>query len=223
MDEVSTLRDAVLNGDPAAAVSAARRALDAGAEPFALITQGVTPALQEAGRLFEEGEYFIPELLIAARATKAVSDILRPLLASTEGQPAGRVVLGTVRGDVHDIGKNLVAAMLEGGGFEVIDLGVDVPPERFVAAVEQEKAEVVGLSALLTTTMPAMRATIEALCTAGVRSRVKVIVGGAPVTAAHARAVGADGYAENAAAAVDVVRRLVGVRAAAAECREAAP
>jgi 5-methyltetrahydrofolate--homocysteine methyltransferase len=223
LDIFSTLREAVLAGEVSTAVSAVRRALDAGAEPLVLITRGITPALEEAGQLFEKGEYFVPELLVSARATKAVFGIIRPLLARTGVQPAGRVVLGTVRGDVHDIGKSLVAAMLEGGGFEVIDLGVDVPPERFVAAVEQGRAGVVGLSALLTTTMPAMGATIEALRAAGVRQRVKVIIGGAPVTARYAETIGADGYAESAAAVVGVVRRLTGTRGPGDQSGEIAP
>jgi 5-methyltetrahydrofolate--homocysteine methyltransferase len=137
--------------------------------------------------------------------------LLRPLLAQTGAKPIGKVVIATVKGDMHDIGKNLVGALLEGGGFEVVDLGVDVPPARFVAAVEEKKPELVGLSALLTTTMPAMKGTLEALQAAGVRERVKVMLGGAPVTESFARQVGADGYADNAATAVDLARRLIGV------------
>jgi 5-methyltetrahydrofolate--homocysteine methyltransferase len=212
--EFEALRDAVLRGDAAAAAAAAREALTAGAEPIRLVSEGISPAMSEVGRLFEEGEYFVPELLIAARATKEVFEILRPLLAQTGVKPAGRVLLGTVRGDLHDIGKNLVAALLEGGGFEVSDLGVDVAPERFVAAVREQQPQVLGLSALLTTTMPGMKTTLEALKSAGVRERVKVMVGGAPVTESYARAIGADGFADNAAAAVDLARRLVGVAAA---------
>ena len=139
-DMHARLYESVLNGDAAGAVSAAREALDAGSDPLSLIADGITPAMKEAGRLFEEGEYFVPDLLMSARATKGVFEILRPLLATTGAQPAGRVVLGTVTGDMHDIGKNLVAVMLEGGGFEVTDLGVDVPPDRFVAAVASAPA-----------------------------------------------------------------------------------
>jgi 5-methyltetrahydrofolate--homocysteine methyltransferase len=162
------------------------------------------------GRLYEAGEYFVPELLLSARATKEVFKLIRPLLAQKGAQPTARVVLGTVQGDLHDIGKNLVAAMLEGSGFEVIDLGVNVAPAKFVSAVIEKQAQVVGLSALLTTTMPAMKTTLEVLRSAGVRDRVKVMVGGAPITAAFAEAIGADGYGENAAVAVDLARRLVG-------------
>ena len=203
------LYESVLKGDPPGAVSAAREALDAGTDPLSLIADGITPAMKEAGRLFEEGEYFVPDLLMSARATKEVFEILRPLLATAGAQPAGRVVLGTVTGDMHDIGKNLVAVMLEGGGFEVTDLGVDVPPHRFVAAVERTGARIVGLSALLTTTLPAMKETLEAIRAARFRPDVKVLVGGAPVTAAYARTIGADGYAETAAAAVEEARRLI--------------
>ncbi len=211
MSEFSTLTEAVTNGDATAAVAAARTALDAGAEPIRLVSEGLGPAMTKVGRLFEEGDCFVPELLMAARANKAVFEILRPLLSQTGVEPVARVVLGTVKGDMHDIGKNLVAALLEGGGFEVVDLGVDVPPARFVAAVEERKPDLLGLSALLTTTMPGMKATLEALAAAGVRDRVKVMVGGAPVTQSFSQAIGADGHADNAASAVDLARRLIGL------------
>ena len=210
MHDLSSLREAILIGDAPAAVAAARKALDEGVAPVDLVGQGISPAMGEVGRLFEEGEYFVPELLIAARATKEIFQILRPLLAQAGTEPKGRVVLGTVQGDLHDIGKNLVAAMLEGGGFEVTDLGVDVPPEKFIAAIQDKHAHMVGLSALLTTTLPAMKTTIEAFRTAGIRDHVKVMVGGAPVTKGYADSIGADGYGENAAASVDLARRLVG-------------
>jgi len=210
VDAFSRVYESVLKGDPQQAVTAVRQALDGGADPLALISRGVTPAMKEAGRLFEQGEYFVPELLVAAQATKAIFEVLRPFLARTSARPAGRVVLGTVRGDMHDIGKNLVAAMLEGGGFEVTDLGVNVAPDRFVAVVRDTQPQVIGLSALLTTTMSAMGETIEALRAAGLRQQVKVVIGGAPVTADYARSIGADGYAENAAGAVEEVRRLIG-------------
>jgi 5-methyltetrahydrofolate--homocysteine methyltransferase len=211
VSEFPILTEAVTNGDAAAAVAAARAALDAGTEPIRLVGEGLSPAMTKVGRLFEEGDCFVPELLMAARANKAVFEILRPLLARTGTKPVARVVLGTVKGDMHDIGKNLVAALLEGGGFEVIDLGVDVPAARFAAAVQERQPQILGLSALLTTTLPAMKATLEALQAAGLRERVRVMVGGAPVTESHARAIGADGYADNAATAVDLARRLVGV------------
>jgi 5-methyltetrahydrofolate--homocysteine methyltransferase len=205
---LSALRKAVIEGDVPAAVAAARHALGDGVQPVDLIGQGIGPAMAEVGRLFEEGEYFVPELLMAARATKEIFVILRPLLAQTGAEPMAHVVLGTVQGDLHDIGKNLVGAMLEGGGFEVTDLGVDVPPEEFIAAVKKRPVQIVGLSALLTTTMPAMKTTIEAFRAAGIREQIKIMVGGAPITKAYAESIGADGYSETAAASVDLARRL---------------
>jgi 5-methyltetrahydrofolate--homocysteine methyltransferase len=203
------LRNAVTEGDTPAALAAAQQALDGGVRPLDLISQGIGPAMAEVGKLFEEGEYFVPELLMAARATKEIFKILRPLLAQTGAKPMAHVVLGTVQGDLHDIGKNLVAAMLEGGGFEVTDLGVDVPPEVFIAAIKKRPVQIVGLSALLTTTMPAMKTTIEAFRTAGVREQFKIMVGGAPVSKTYAEFIGADGYGETAAASVDLARRLL--------------
>ncbi len=211
MPDLSTLREAVIVGDAAAAVSAARKALDEGINPVDLVAQGIGPAMGEVGRLFEEGEYFVPELLISARATKEIFQLIRPILAQTGAKPKGRIVLGTVQGDLHDIGKNLVAAMLEGDGFEVTDLGVDVPPEKIINAVKDNQAQIVGLSALLTTTLPAMKTAIEAMRAAGIGSDVKIMVGGACVTKNYAEAIGADGYGENASASVDVARRLIAV------------
>jgi len=189
MHDLSALRKSVIEGEVRDAVAAAREELDAGVQPLDLIGQGIGPAMAEVGKLFEEGEYFVPELLMAARATKEIFAILRPLLAQSGAQPAAHVVLGTVQGDLHDIGKNLVAAMLEGGGFEVTDLGVDVPPEAFVAAVKKKPVQIVGLSALLTTTMPAMKNTIEAFRAAGLREQIKIMVGGAPVTRGYAESI----------------------------------
>lgn len=211
MQDLSTLRQAVIEGEVAASVAAARKALEDGVQPVDLIAQGVSPAMAEVGKLFEEGEYFVPELLMAARATKEIFVILRPLLAQSGAEPMAHVVLGTVQGDLHDIGKNLVAAMLEGGGFEVTDLGVDVPPEKFIAALEKRPAQIVGLSALLTTTMPAMKTTIEAFRSAGIRDHFKIMVGGAPVTRKFAESIGADGYSETAAASVDLARQLIAI------------
>jgi corrinoid protein of di/trimethylamine methyltransferase len=209
MAELSKLYEAVLNGDAKTAAAVTKEALQEGASPFELVNQYMIPAMDEVGRRYEAEEYFVPELLLAARAMKASMDLIRPLLAASGAQPAGRVVIGTVKGDLHDIGKNLVAALLEGGGFEVIDLGADVPPEKFVQAVQEKRANIVCLSALLTVTMPAMRTTIETLEKAGVRDRVKVLVGGAPVTQKFADEIGADGYGENASVAVTLARRLV--------------
>jgi 5-methyltetrahydrofolate--homocysteine methyltransferase len=163
----------------------------------------------EVGRLFEAGEFFVPEMLIAARAMKAGLELLRPRLAEANVQAVAKVILGTVRGDLHDIGKNLVAMMLEGAGFEVIDLGVDVTPDKFVAAVRDQKPQFLGMSALLTTTMTSMRATIEALKEAGIRDQVKVMVGGAPLTEEYAADIGADLYAPDASSAARRARGLV--------------
>jgi 5-methyltetrahydrofolate--homocysteine methyltransferase len=208
--DLSDLRTAILTGNAKSALTAAREALGRGAHPVELVSEAISPAMDEAGRRFEAGDFFVPELLIAARATKGVFDLIRPLLAETGAEPAGRVVLGTVQGDLHDIGKNLVATMLEGGGFEVIDLGVDVPTQKFVAAVADQQPTILALSALLTTTMPGMKTTLEALRGAGLRERVRVMVGGAPVTQAFADAIGADGYRPNAASVVELARQLLG-------------
>jgi corrinoid protein of di/trimethylamine methyltransferase len=207
---ITALRQAVIDGQAKEAAAATERALAAGLPPRTLVDEALIPAMDEAGRLFECGEFFVPELLVAARALKASQALITPLLAGAPSAAAGRVAIGTVKGDMHDIGKNLVVALLQGGGFEVIDLGADVPPERFVAAVKDDRADIIGLSALLTTTMLQMKSTVRALEEAGVRGSVKVIVGGAPVTPRFAEDIGADGYADNAAAAVALARRLMG-------------
>ena len=211
MPELQKLYDAVLNGDAKAAAAVTQAALAEGAEPAMLVAQYMIPAMTEAGRLFEAEEYFVPELLLSARAMKAAMGPVRPRLAAGSGPLGGRVVIGTVKGDLHDIGKNLVAAMLEGGGFEVIDLGTNVSPEEFLQAASEKQANLIALSALLTVTMPAMRTTIEFLRQAGIRNRLKVIVGGAPVTRQFAEEIGADGYGESAPAAVALARRLLAV------------
>jgi 5-methyltetrahydrofolate--homocysteine methyltransferase len=206
---MSELYDAILNGNAKIAVEATRKALESGVGALEIVNTEMVPAMDEVGRRYECEEYFVPELLLAARAMKGSLELLRPLLASTGAQPAGRVAIGTVKGDLHDIGKNIVAAMLEGAGFEVVDLGADVAADRFVDAVRSRNVNLVCLSALLTVTMPAMKTTIDALETAGVRGQVKVMVGGAPVTQRFAEQIGADGYSENAAGAVVLARRLV--------------
>ena len=209
MAEPDGLYAAVLEGDWKAAAAATRNALEGGMAPVALVERRLVPAMDEVGRRFDCEEYFVPEMLLSARAMKASMEILRPLLAASGAEPAGRVVIGTVKGDLHDIGKNLVAAMLEGGGFEVIDLGADVAPERFIEAAAARHANLVALSALLTVTMPSMKTTIEAFRAAGLREKVKIMVGGAPVTEQYANAIGADGYGQSAGAAVALARRLV--------------
>jgi methylmalonyl-CoA mutase cobalamin-binding domain/chain len=173
-----------------------------------MVQKYMIPAMDEVGRRYEANEYFVPELLIAARAMKASLELIRPLLIASGAEPAGRVVIGTVKGDLHDIGKNLVAAMLEGAGFEVVDLGVDVPPEKFMIAVKEKKASLVAMSALLTTTMNSMKTTIDAFVSAGLRTQVKIMIGGAPVTQKYAEEVGADGYSSNANGAVALARKL---------------
>lgn len=214
MPDLSKLYDAVLNGDHKTAAAIAKEAVEEGCDALGLVSGYMVPAMDEVGRRFECEDYFVPELLLSARAMKAALEHIRPLLAAQGAQPSGRVLIGTVKGDLHDIGKNIVSAMLEGGGFEVIDLGADVSPERFVEAVRTRDVNLVCLSALLTVTMPSMRNTIQALEAAGIRDRVKVLVGGAPVTAEFAHDIGADGYGENATVAVALARQFAGVRAA---------
>ncbi len=208
MVDLQRLYDAILNGDAKTAASVTHEALDAGIPALEIISKYMIPAMDRVGRMFECEEYYVPELLLAARAMKAALDPMRPLLASSSVRAAGKVVIGTVRGDLHDIGKNLVASLLEGGGFEIVDLGADVSPERFIDAVNSSGANIVALSALLTTTMPGMSRTIEALKNAGIRDKVKVMIGGAPVTQQFAAQIGADGYAENASLAVTLARKL---------------
>ena len=179
MADLQKLYDAVLNGDAKTAVAITREAIAENIDPLQLISGTMVPAMDEVGKRYEEEEYFVPELLLSARAMKGSLQLLRPLLAERGAKPTGTVAIGTVKGDLHDIGKNLVASLLEGGGFEVIDLGADVPPEKFIEAIREKGAQVVCLSALLTVTMPSMKTTIEALKQAGVREQVKVLVGGA--------------------------------------------
>jgi 5-methyltetrahydrofolate--homocysteine methyltransferase len=206
--------EAILNGNAKKAREATEVALKAGAEPMALIQDSMVPAMDEVGKQFECEEYFVPELLLAGRAMKSAMELIKPMLSAAGQKMAVRVIIGTVRGDLHDIGKNIVASMLEGSGFEVVDLGTDVTPENFVKAVRESNPHVVCMSALLTVTMQAMKTTIDALESAGVRTQVKVLIGGAPVTSQYAREIGADGYSENASGAVSMVKELLGQFAA---------
>jgi len=210
MEDLKQLYDAIVDGQAGKAKTITTNALAEGADPQDILNQFMIPAMDEVGRRFETNEYFVPELLIAARAMKGALEIIKPKLVATGAKPIGKVAIGTVKGDLHDIGKNLVAAMLEGGGFEIVDLGVDVTPEKFVAAVKDKGANVIALSALLTTTMPSMKTTIDVLKEAGIRDQVKVMIGGAPVTQKYADEIGADGYSDNASAAVALARKLVG-------------
>ena len=208
MNELEGIYSAVMDGDAGKVQSTVGQALNVGLSAEAILDGGLIAAMTEVGRLFEEGEFFVPEMLVSARAMQAGLALLKPHLTA-EGIPsAGKAVLGTVKGDLHDIGKNLVVMMLEGAGFEVVDLGTDVTPDRFVQTVRDHQPHVLGMSALLTTTMPSMASTISALKEAGLRDRVKVMVGGAPVTDAFATRIGADGYSPDASSAVRLAKSL---------------
>ena len=207
---LETIYKAVMEGNADQAAKETEAALAAGLPPSDILNKGCIAAMGEVGRLFEEGEMFVPEMLIAARAMQAAMNILKPYLAEDEVVSAGKIVLGTVSGDLHDIGKNLVGMMMEGAGFEIIDLGNDVSPDAFVKAVRENEADLVGMSALLTTTMPSMKATIEALTEAGLRDKVKVMVGGAPITQNYADEIGADGFAPDASSATRKAKALMG-------------
>jgi 5-methyltetrahydrofolate--homocysteine methyltransferase len=209
MTTVNEIYEAVVNGQLAVVSDKVRQALAEGIPAGAVLNDGLIAAMREVGEQFEAGEAFVPEMLVAAKAMEHALIILKPHLIDQGVKPHGRVAIGTVKGDLHDIGKRLVSMMLEGAGFEIVDLGTDVLPERFVQAV-RDGAQVVALSALLTTTMPAMKAVVEALNAAGLRDQVQVIVGGAPLTQAYADQIGADGFAPDASSAVRKVHELLG-------------
>lgn len=206
--ELTQIYQSVIDGDAAQVQAGVQAALDQGIQADTILQQGLIAAMEEVGNRFEEGEFFVPEMLIAARAMQGGLALLKPFLVETGIKSAGKVAIGTVKGDLHDIGKNLVAMMLEGAGFEVQDLGVDVDPQMFVKAA-QDGARVIGMSALLTTTMSNMQNTIKALQAAGMRDQVRVLIGGAPVTDAYARQIGADAYASDASSAVRMARQLM--------------
>jgi len=208
MMDAGQFLEPLLAGETERVVKGTKEALDAGMKAEDVLKQGLIPAMGEVGEKFRNGEVYIPEVMLAARAMKAAMEILKPILTRSTGTTAGKVVIGTVKGDLHDIGKNLVVMMMEGGGFEVVDLGADVSAERFVDAVRNHRPAFVGFSALLTTTMKEMRQTILALEKAGLRSGVRVIVGGAPVTERYAREIGADGYAPDATSVVAMMQSL---------------
>jgi 5-methyltetrahydrofolate--homocysteine methyltransferase len=207
---LEAIYEAVMNGDAGTTEAEVKAALEADTPPEDVLYKACIPAMEEVGRLFEEGEKFVPEMLISARAMQAAMRLLKPHLLEADIKTVGTVVVGTVAGDLHDIGKNLVAMMLEGSGFEVIDLGTDVSPQQFVEAVRENGPQVIGMSALLTTTMPSMGTTIEALKEAGLREGVKVMVGGAPITQDFADKIGADGFAPDASSASRQAKVLVG-------------
>ncbi|MGE3286483.1 MAG: corrinoid protein [Pseudonocardia sp.] len=209
------LYDETLVGNGPRVLELTREGLDAGLAPETMLFDALIPALEEVGARFERGDFFVPEMLVAGRAMAGALDLLRPLLAETGAQTVGTFLMSTVKGDVHDIGKNLVNIMLEGAGFHVIDLGVQVSPEKVIAGIKEHRPDIVGFSAFLTTTMPMFKANINALQKAGLRDDVIVMVGGAPVTQEYADAVGADGYAADAATAVRKAKELLAVRRAA--------
>ena len=208
-DKLTQLYNAILDGDVTGANDEVRAAMLSDLKPEQILSEGMIPAMQEVGRRFEAGDYYVPEMLVAARAMQSALLLLKPQLVATDVKSAGRVAIGTVKGDLHDIGKNLVKLMLEGAGFEVKDLGADVPPEKFIEAISSGHVDVVALSALLTTTMPQMKSTIEAIEQAGLRDKVKIIVGGAPVTQRYATEIGADGFAADASLAPGMVASLL--------------
>ena len=212
-EEILTgLYDSTLVGNKPEVVALTERGLEDGLHPETMLFDALIPALEEVGARFERGDFFVPEMLIAGRAMTGALELLRPLLAKTDAEPVGTFLMGTVKGDVHDIGKNLVDIMLEGAGFKVIDIGVQVAPETFVAAIEEHKPDVVGFSAFLTTTMPMFKVNIEAIEKAGLRDEVIILVGGAPVTQEYADVVGADGYAADAAGATKKAKELLDAR-----------
>ena len=208
MADLQALAQAIINGKAPDAKALTESALAEGMSPGQILNEGLVAGMNVVGEKFKNNEFYVPEVLIAARAMKAAMEVLRPQLVKSGVKPAGRVAIGTVRGDLHDIGKNLVAMMLEGAGFEINDLGVDVKPEQFVEVVKNG-ADIVAMSALLTTTMPAMKDTIEALKAEGVRDKACVMIGGAPVTQNYCDEIGADGYAPDAASAVDKAKELL--------------
>lgn len=207
---LESISQAIIDGDNIAAVAEVNIALEKGALAGDILRQACIPAMIEVGRLFESFEIFVPEMLISARAMQHALDVLRPHLVEGDLNASGKVVIGTVAGDLHDIGKNLVCIMFEGAGFEVVDLGTDVEPETFVKAVQEHHPDILGMSALLTTTMTSMEKTIQALKDAGIRDQVVVMIGGAPVTQHYANMIGADGYASDASSATRLARELIG-------------
>ncbi len=209
MSLIEEIREAVIEGQANVVVEKVKQALEAGESADTILNQGLISGMKRIGELFEEGIAFVPEMLIAARAMDKALVVLKPYLTAEGVQPIAKVAIGTVKGDLHDIGKKLVSMMLEGFGFEIMDLGIDVPPEKFVDAI-RNGAQVIALSALLTTTMPAMKSVIDAIQQAGLRDQIRIVIGGAPVTQEYADKIGADGYAADATSAVRKVRELIG-------------
>jgi 5-methyltetrahydrofolate--homocysteine methyltransferase len=211
MADFQGIAESLIKGNRDGVSELVQQAVDEGVSPSDILNEGLVAGMSVVGKRFKANEFYVPEVLIAARAMKAGMQIIKPLLEESGAKPAALFVIGTCKGDLHDIGKNLVAMMMEGAGFEVIDLGIDVDPEKFVEVIKERKPDVIALSALLTTTMPAMKTTLDALEAAGVRDQVKAMIGGAPVTQNYADEIGADGYAPDAASAVDKAKELVGI------------
>jgi 5-methyltetrahydrofolate--homocysteine methyltransferase len=208
-ETIQIIYNGVIDGKSVVVQQKVKEALDSGIDPVTVLNEGMIAAMAEVGRRFEVGEFYVPEMLIAARAMQYGMAVLKPQLAEKDVKPAGKVIIGTVKGDLHDIGKNLVSLMLEGAGFEIKDLGTDVSPEKFVEAVRSGTGNIIAMSALLTTTMTNMKVTLEALKAAGLREKVKVMIGGAPITESYAHQIGADGYAPDASRAVSLAKSLV--------------
>uniref|UniRef100_A0A7C3RJC9 Cobalamin-binding protein n=1 Tax=Dictyoglomus thermophilum TaxID=14 RepID=A0A7C3RJC9_DICTH len=211
MEILKEIANAVISGDRKKVQELVEKALKEGITPEDIIDKGLLSGMSVIGERFKKNEIFVPEVLVSARAMQKGMEILKPLIAKSSNVIKGKIVIGTVKGDLHDIGKNLVAMMLEGAGYQIIDLGIDVPPEKFVQAIKENKPDVVGMSALLTTTMSQMKVTIDVIEKEGLRDKVKIIVGGAPVTEEFAKEIGADGYAEDAYSSVELVNRLLKV------------
>lgn len=209
MAELNAIAENVINGKAQEVEDLVKEALDEGVPVRDILNEGLIAGMNVVGEKFKNNEFYVPEVLIAARAMKSGMSLVRPLLAESGIEPVGKVAIGTVQGDLHDIGKNLVAMMLEGAGFDVIDLGIDVSPEQFVETVKEQEPQVIAMSALLTTTMPSMKTTIDAIKEAGLGDSVKTMIGGAPVTQQYADEIGADGYARDAASGADVAKELV--------------
>lgn len=208
---IQEVYDSVLNGNMTETKQGVQNALEHDIPAEELLNKGLIAAMKEVGQLFEDGDYFVPEMLISARAMQAGMSVLRPILVAQDIKPVGKVVIGTVKGDLHDIGKNLVSMMLEGSGFQIIDIGTDVAPEKFLEAINEHEPDIVGMSALLTTTMVNISTTIKYLAEKGVRNKVKIIIGGAPISQKFADDIGADGFAPDASQSAAVAKRLMGV------------
>jgi corrinoid protein of di/trimethylamine methyltransferase len=210
MTDLNNLYEAIVNGKPELSVQTTKQALSEGINPQVIIKDYLIPAMSKIGDMFEKNEAYVPELLMAARAMKGSLELIQPLLSATGTQSKGKVLIGTVQGDLHDIGKNIVGSMLEGAGFEVINLGNDVSPLKFVEAIKTHNAQIIAMSALLTTTMTGMETTIKAINESGLRDKVKIMIGGAPLSQNFADKIGADGYSDNANGAVRLAKMLIG-------------